>query len=286
MARKKVSPQKFQQLAEQANDFYNQSRVSFDHARDRWKHGLECAAKCGTALLEIKRSLSWGKFKKWTKDNFDGRSYNTASDYMRVAKAFKNKDPRLEEAKKAGKELSSINAVKEILRKPRVKENDIGNDDGDSVAPTEADMASCLRQCIGKKFTGTLRNLCMEELKVCGEDMDVFGECWRSFYNTLYKIVCQKYEFDLNEYFLENGKLKIKRTLIKTRSDYVKEGEISARKDMEFPNKTQRIGAAERTKALENIVSLRTLLALNKNRMTEQRRKKIERRLREFKEVV
>lgn len=201
MARKKISPQKFDRLKEQANDFHIQATTSFTKARDRWKHGLECAAKCGEALLEIKRCLPWGKFKKWTNESFDGRSYNTASDYMRVATAFKKNDPRLEEARKAGKVINSINSVKEALRKPRPQKNDDSQcDDDKTVENTEANEASMCRQGLREKFAKALRDLDKEELLVFEDAFDCY---WEKLSIKLNDDTCAVLGFDLDEYYLE-----------------------------------------------------------------------------------
>lgn len=286
MARKKTSPQKFQKLVERANNYYSQSMVSYTNANEKWKQGLEDAAKCGEALLEIKRNLSWGRFKIWANNKFIGRSYNTASDYMRVANAFIKKDTRLEEAIKSGKEINSINAVKEILRKPRIKEKNMEqDDDGKSIALTETDRASCIRQFMREMFAPALRNCCIEELQVC-EDEDVFDKCWKSFYNTLYKIACQKYEFDVNEYLLEMGKLEQNQPVLKSRSDFAREGARMAKEDMRFPNKRQRREAAQKTIATKKLIRFKLLLAMNKSRMTEQRKKEIRHQLEVCRKVV
>jgi len=46
----------------------------------------DVAAEVGDMLIEVKKSLSHGEFKKWVEDNCSF-SYSTAKDYMNIAKA-------------------------------------------------------------------------------------------------------------------------------------------------------------------------------------------------------
>ncbi|MHB9070957.1 MAG: DUF3102 domain-containing protein [Sedimentisphaerales bacterium] len=268
-----VSIEKFNRLAEKANMFYYQSNMCFTQARDSWQHGLEYAIQCGEALLEIKSQLAWGEFQNWAEERFEGRSYNTASDYMRVAKAFINKDPKLEEAKKAGKELNSINAIKQILRNPRCSEKP----EDKIIENTETNEASFQRQSLRENFAIILRSLNLYELRAFDQR---FEEYFQKIYIPLYNDVCNELDTDLNEWLLENEKLYVKEgSSPRSWKDFERQGARAAVEDMNVMSIRNRIDSVP-AKAIERKkVRLRILLSLNTKRMPSEWINKTENKL-------
>jgi len=187
---RRSAPYVLPKLAKKANKYH-------EEAENHWKGMAENARKSGKALNKARYYGLWprGKWKEWLIRNFDG-SLETAKVYMRIAKKWE--DPRLEEARKLGVTLDSINKILEVLSGKR-------NTDGTlNVKQSEVDY---LRQGLREEFAKKLRTeLTRDDIVIIGQNY-VFDELWdKYFYPRIRKTVCGAYGYDPYQY--ENKRSK------------------------------------------------------------------------------
>ena len=177
------APYELPRLAKEANRYHKR-------AVQHYIGFLISARKSGDALLQARYFGLWkrGIWKKWLEDNFDG-SYETAKAYMRIAKRWD--DPRLQEARRLGVTLDSINKVLQILS---------GRRNVDGTLNSKTTEVDSVREQMRKRFGELLQNLSEDELMVFNEDFDDY---WEFLYHRIYNNTCKILGFDLNEFLVQ-----------------------------------------------------------------------------------
>ncbi len=124
-------------------------------------------------------------------DRFDA-SRETARVYMRISREWDN--PRLQEARHNGFELTSIQSVLRLLGGEKPSDEVAPNGD----KPTEAELSSMARDNLRKQFAERLRTLTNDEIRVF-EKCGVFDDVCDEGYARLKRLVCIVLDCDYYE---------------------------------------------------------------------------------------
>lgn len=142
---------------------------------------LMAAKKCGDMLRDIRKIVGRWRFKQWVYNNFENRSYETASAYCRISENWD--DPIIKDAMARGV-VTSINKYLTLLRETKKREQD----------PTEnwtdkQKMASMMKDWLRKRFAEQIKTLQPNELELLSIEFE--GYFWPKWYRALrQEVVC------------------------------------------------------------------------------------------------
>jgi hypothetical protein len=151
--------QKLKSVMEEANLHYRKAKKSFV----RW---LEHVRDCGEALLQAKRLFKKKRgfhhtWRAFVQRHFDGKSLETAQDYMIVAREWNN--PNLVAAREHGIEINSIRKFMKLLS-PKLTEEptsvtDNEPEDDDDVTITNEEIIKKVRKELLDLYTDLINDL-------------------------------------------------------------------------------------------------------------------------------
>ena len=150
------------------------------HERDM----LKLARQCGRILLEIKAIKKHGTWKKWIHDNFIA-SYDTARDYMRVAREW-NSEPA-KEARRKGVHFDSIKSFLDFVKDRRI------HPEKKVLTPKQQKEYDYRREAIREMIAERIKDLDDFEFKIFFKNFDHF---WSKLDDELKWILRVVYEYD------------------------------------------------------------------------------------------
>lgn len=169
-------------LAKDANKHHQDVKIGLLSALDN-------AHRCGEILIQAKALVKHGQWKRWLRKNFSA-SYETAADYMRVARCWN--DDRLVEAREHGYALTSIKNVLDVIKEEHAKEQPKDKTVKPPPEPlTDRQKRAALGRChLRTTFDYWLRELDADELYVFEVMFNRF-ECgwWDGLHNYLKEII-------------------------------------------------------------------------------------------------
>lgn len=161
-AQRELTKRKLHELAKALSKHHQDVQVGL-------KNALTNAHRCGKILIQAKALVKHGSWKRWLNKNFLG-SYETAADYMRVARCWN--DDRLVEAREHDYVFTSIEEVLGILREERAKERSRekmkGRTDEPPTKPmTKRQKEAAIARCgLRDAFDYWLKDLTIDEVLV------------------------------------------------------------------------------------------------------------------------
>ncbi len=250
-------------LAKEANKHHQEVRghliSALDHAR-----------QCGEFLIKAKKLVKHGQWQRWLRKNFSF-SYETAADYMRVARYWN--DPRMLEARQEGYNFTSIEGVLGFLREKRTEEKTEGRDSRTNEPPTKpladkqkkAAIAGCnLRDT----FNHYLPSLTHDERLMFNEIFNPLETgWWEKVVDRLHHLVCCKLEYDPYEYesSFDDYCTMLNENNVDEYLRYVKNHPQDGNNLFDRQRKFQM------DELTTEVSRLKTVLALNKNRVSKKR---------------